>query len=255
MSATSTTPNSKHFCQFSFEEADNHSSTGEYLERFLALFMLLILSPIIVVCMILVKITSQGPAIYRQLRVGKHGKTFTLLKLRTMYNDCEKYTGPIWCRPGDPRVTTLGRFLRWSHLDELLQLVNVIRGEMSLVGPRPERPELIPMLAQAFPRYLERLAVKPGITGLAQIQLPPDTDLVSVEKKLACDLYYVHHRNLWLDLRIILATFFRFLGLPVKWTLKLLALPEWHKVYKKLEQRCAHSPDSIILNRIRERSK
>jgi len=253
MNATTTTTDSTHLCHFSFEEADNHNPIGDYIERFLALLMLLMLSPVIVLCMILVKITSQGPAIYRQPRVGKNGKVFTLLKLRTMYDECEKLTGAIWCRPGDPRVTPLGRFLRWSHLDELPQLVNVIRGEMSLVGPRPERPEFIPMLAEAFPRYLDRLSVKPGITGLAQIQLPPDTDLASVEKKLACDLYYVHHRNLWLDLRIILATLFRVLGLPVKWTLKSLALPQWHQVYKRLDLRGDHRPDTIIPNCAKER--
>ncbi len=253
MSATSTTTGSTHLCQLSFEPSDTRSPIGEYLERFLALFMLIVLSPVIAVCMILVKTTSPGPAIYRQLRVGKHGKVFTLFKLRTMYHECEKSTGPIWCRPGDPRITPLGRFLRWTHLDELPQLLNVIRGEMSLVGPRPERPEFTSMLAQAFPRYLERLSVKPGITGLAQIQLPSDTDLASVEKKLACDLYYVYNRNLWLDLRIVLATFLRILGVPVQWTLKFFALPEWHKVYKRLEQGGAPSPESIIPNCAQER--
>jgi lipopolysaccharide/colanic/teichoic acid biosynthesis glycosyltransferase len=123
----------------------------------------------------------------------------------------------------------LGRFLRWSHLDELPQLWNVLRGDMSLVGPRPERPELIPALQEALPRYPERLRVRPGITGLAQVQLPPDTDLVSVRRKLVYDLYYIEHGGLLLDLRLILCTALTVAGVPFTWVRSMLQIPG-HKV-------------------------
>ena len=106
------------------------------------------------------------------MRLGKNGRPFRLHKIRTMRHDCEKATGPRWAVPGDPRITPLGRFLRQTHLDELPQLWNVLRGEMSLVGPRPERPEFVPDLEQAIPHYRDRLLVRPGVTGLAQVQLP-----------------------------------------------------------------------------------
>ena len=103
------------------------------------------------------------------------GKVFTIYKIRTMYQDSERHSGPTWCVPGDPRVTPVGRFLRWSHVDELPQLINVLMGEMSLVGPRPERPEFLAQLERALPDYRQRLTVRPGVTGLAQVQQPPDT--------------------------------------------------------------------------------
>jgi lipopolysaccharide/colanic/teichoic acid biosynthesis glycosyltransferase len=131
-----------------------------------------------------------------------------------MYSDCEQATGPCWSTAGDPRITPLGRILRRSHLDELPQLVNVLRGEMSLVGPRPERPEFVPALERALPHYRERLWVRPGMTGLAQIQLPADIDLESVRRKLAYDLYYVHGLSPWLDLRILMGTAFKLVGVP-----------------------------------------
>ena len=108
-----------------------------------------------------------------------------------MYQDSERHSGATWCLPGDPRVTPVGRVLRFTHLDELPQLINVLLGEMSLVGPRPERPEFLPKLERALPDYRRRLAVRPGVTGLAQVQQPPDTDLLSVRRKLNYDLYYV----------------------------------------------------------------
>jgi lipopolysaccharide/colanic/teichoic acid biosynthesis glycosyltransferase len=161
-----------------------------------------------------VKLTSAGPAFYTQTRVGRNGRLFTIYKLRTMMDDCESLTGPRWSMPGDPRVTRFGQLLRSSHLDELPQLFNVLKGDMSLIGPRPERPEFVGELEQALPSYRERLVVRPGITGLAQLLLPPDTELESVRSKLAYDLHYVYHLSCWLDIAILLCTAIRVLGLP-----------------------------------------
>lgn len=168
--------------------------------------------PVVLFAALLVKLTSRGPAFYTQTRVGRNGRLFQIVKLRTMLHNCESLTGPRWSLPGDPRVTPVGWFLRKSHIDELPQLINVLRGEMSLVGPRPERPEFIPDLERALPAYRQRLNVRPGVTGLAQVQLPPDTDIDSVRRKLAHDLYYVRHLSPWLDLRLLIATVFYALG-------------------------------------------
>src|SRR5262249_10198975 len=127
-------------------------------------------------------------------------------KIRTMYQDCERITGAAWCRPGDPRVLPVGSFLRRTHLDELPQLWYILKGDMSLVGPRPERPEFVPQLEEAIPGYRDRLLVLPGVTGLAQVHLGPDTDLDSVERKLMFDLYYIKTLGFWTDLRVLLAT-------------------------------------------------
>src|SRR5262249_56317768 len=125
-----------------------------------------------------------------------------------MGETCGSVTGPRWSMPGAPRVTPLGWFLRASHLDELPQLLNVLKGEMSLIGPRPERPEFIPELERALPCYRQRLNVRPGVTGLAQVQLPADSNLASVRRKLAYDLYYVERLSPWLDRRLLACTAF-----------------------------------------------
>src|SRR4051812_6541463 len=178
-----------------------------------ALTLLVLTAPLIVLAMALVKLTSRGPALYAQTRLGKYGQPFTLYKIRTMTHDCESLTGPCWSLPGDSRVTIVGRWLRRTHLDELPQLWNVLTGDMSLVGPRPERPEFLPKLEQVIPHYRRRLQVRPGVTGLAQVQLPPDTDLASVEIKTAYDLSYVRTLGFGLDMRLCWATFFKMLGL------------------------------------------
>jgi lipopolysaccharide/colanic/teichoic acid biosynthesis glycosyltransferase len=157
--------------------------------------------------------TSGGGAIYRQVRVGKNGKEFWLYKIRTMYANAEDIGGPQWARPKDTRITPVGRALRFLHLDELPQLVNVVRGEMSLIGPRPERPEFVEQLALAIPNYEERLKVLPGITGLAQINLPADESLESVERKVIIDCDYIEKGNVYLDLRILLCTALRMMGI------------------------------------------
>jgi lipopolysaccharide/colanic/teichoic acid biosynthesis glycosyltransferase len=190
-----------------------------------ALALLVPAAPVILAAALLVKLTSRGPAFYTQTRVGRHGRLFTIYKLRTMIHNCESLTGPRWAVPGDPRVTRVGRFLRLTHIDELPQLLNVLRGEMGLIGPRPERPELLPELERGVSRYCERLSIRPGLTGLAQVQLPPDTDLTSVGRKLACDLYYIQHLGPRLDLSILLCTALYVLGVPGRLARHLFRVP------------------------------
>jgi lipopolysaccharide/colanic/teichoic acid biosynthesis glycosyltransferase len=190
-----------------------------------ALCLLIFTAPLILLAGLLSKFSSRGPALYCQVRLGWGGVPYTIYKIRTMTHQCEKLSGPQWSRAGDPRVTGMGRFLRATHLDELPQLWNVLRGEMSLVGPRPERPEFIPHLERAVPHYRERLRVRPGVTGLAQVQLPADTDVKSVKRKLAYDLYYVRHMGPWLDLRIVVCTVLKVLGVPFPVLRTLLRMP------------------------------
>jgi len=190
-----------------------------------AVIMLVVASPVILVAALSIRLTSRGPAFYCQTRLGRNGRPYTIYKLRSMRHDCEKESGARWSTAGDSRVTRLGRFLRRTHIDELPQLWNVLRGDMSLVGPRPERPEFIPKLESAIPLYRDRLEVRPGVTGLAQVQLAADTDLASVRRKLAHDLHYVRHLGAWLDLRIFVATVLHVVGLPHELVGKLLCLP------------------------------
>jgi lipopolysaccharide/colanic/teichoic acid biosynthesis glycosyltransferase len=182
--------------------------------------------PLIALAALVVKLTSRGPAFYTQTRVGVDGRLFTIWKIRSMIHNCESLTGPRWSMPGDPRVTRIGAFLRASHIDELPQLLNVLRGEMSLIGPRPERPEFVPELERELPGYWQRLTIRPGVTGLAQVQLPPDSDLTSVRRKLAHDLYYIRHLSPWLDLRLLVCTALHTLGLPFGVAGKLLGIPD-----------------------------
>jgi lipopolysaccharide/colanic/teichoic acid biosynthesis glycosyltransferase len=191
-----------------------------------AVVLMPLVVPLIAVAALVVKLSSRGPVFYTQTRVGENGRLFTIFKIRTMIHNCESLTGPRWSIPGDPRVTWFGHFLRVSHLDELPQLLNVLRGEMSLIGPRPERPEFLPELERELPAYGQRLAVRPGVTGLAQVQLPADSDLDSVERKLAHDLYYVRHASFGLDLRLLVCTGFYALGLSFAVVGRLLRIPD-----------------------------
>jgi lipopolysaccharide/colanic/teichoic acid biosynthesis glycosyltransferase len=181
--------------------------------------------PVIAAVWVVVRLTSPGPGFYSQLRVGLNGRTFRIYKIRTMYHNCEAVSGAKWSTKHDPRVTPVGRVLRKLHLDELPQLLNVLKGDMSLVGPRPERPEFVGTLAKELPGYAERLAVRPGVTGLAQIQLPPDTDLESVRTKLILDQCYVRTGGIWLDLRIMLGTLVYLLGFSYPAVRKVMLLP------------------------------
>lgn len=181
--------------------------------------------PVIGAAWILVRATSSGPGFYSQVRVGRNGRHYRIYKLRTMYHNCEARSGAAWSTKCDSRVTRVGRILRKLHVDELPQLLNVLRGEMSLVGPRPERPEFVGLLAREIPGYYDRLAVRPGVTGLAQIQLPADEDIEDVRKKVVLDRCYAERRDLWLDFRIVLGTAVYLLGFSYAAVRKALILP------------------------------
>jgi len=174
--------------------------------------------------MLLVRLSSPGPVIFCQKRVGMGGRVFTMYKLRTMRHDAEALSGPVWAADGDPRVTRVGWLLRKLHLDELPQIINVIRGEMDLFGPRPERPEFVEVLSRCISGYEQRLAVRPGVSGLAQINLPPDTDLQSVRRKLVLDEYYIRNARPLLDARMFACTLLRMVGVPGDWAMQALSL-------------------------------
>jgi Undecaprenyl-phosphate glucose phosphotransferase len=168
-----------------------------------------LLSPVLVAIALAVKLTSRGPVFYRQERMGLDGQRFRMLKFRTMRMNAEASTGPIWASAGDPRRTPIGSFLRRFSLDELPQFVNVVRGEMSVVGPRPERPVFVERFRQTVPRYMLRHKVKSGITGWAQVHgLRGNT---SLEGRIQYDLEYIERWSFWLDLKIILLTVVRVL--------------------------------------------
>jgi sugar transferase (PEP-CTERM system associated) len=172
-----------------------------------SLVLLVLLAPLLALLGLLVKLTSPGPVVYRQERVGEKGRVFPLLKFRSMRAGAEATTGPVWAAEGhDPRVTRVGRLLRRFRLDELPQLVNVLNGEMSFVGPRPERPHFVDTLRRIVPYYDERHNVKPGITGWAQIKFGYGATIEDSERKLQFDLYYVKNMSFFLDLAIMLDT-------------------------------------------------
>ena len=167
---------------------------------------LIVAAPFMLLTALAVKLTSKGPMLYRQRRVGLNGRLFTVYKFRSMYVDAEAHTGAVWASKDDPRITPLGKWLRKLRLDELPQLWNVLKGDMAIVGPRPERPEFVDMLAQQIPYYRQRLAVKPGITGWAQINHKYGDTLVDSMIKLEFDLYYIKHLAPALDFYIIFHT-------------------------------------------------
>jgi sugar transferase (PEP-CTERM system associated) len=172
----------------------------------ISLSMLILLSPVILLLMILIKLDSRGSIFYRQERVGQDGRTFMLVKFRSMYEDAESETGPVWSREGDKRITRIGHFMRRTRLDELPQFYNVLRGDMSLVGPRPERPHFVQHLAETIPFYPLRHIVKPGITGWAQINYGYANSLDHTIEKLQYDLFYIKNMSLVLDLLVALET-------------------------------------------------
>jgi lipopolysaccharide/colanic/teichoic acid biosynthesis glycosyltransferase len=226
------------------------------LDRGLAILLLIPGLPLLGLLIALVRLTSRGPGVYSQARVGKGGRVFTMYKLRSMRIDAEVATGPVWSSAGsDSRVTLVGYWLRRLHLDELPQLFNVLRGEMSLVGPRPERPEFVRVLGVQIPHYMDRLSVLPGVTGLAQVNLPPDTDLDSVRRKLALDRDYIGEAGLLLDFRIILCTILRVFGLRGGRSVRLLGLqrtvflpPGAAPIGGEVDASPA-TPDTIVINK------
>jgi exopolysaccharide biosynthesis polyprenyl glycosylphosphotransferase len=163
--------------------------------------------PVALAIALLIKLSDwRSPVFYRQVRSGQFGVPFTILKFRTMRNMAEQGTGAVWSPQNDPRVTRIGRVLRRFRLDEAPQFVNVLHGEMSLVGPRPERPEIVEMLVDRIPFYAERMNVPPGLTGWAQIRYPYGNTIEDARRKLEYDLYYIKHLSLRLDLQILLST-------------------------------------------------
>ncbi len=195
---------------------------------------LILTLPVWLIVPVLIKLDSRGPVFYSQTRVGSdrrkrsrrvyqdvdatdrrsrdrrrenyHGQLFEVLKFRTMVNDAEKASGPVWATKNDPRITRLGQFLRKTRLDEIPQFINVLRGDMSLVGPRPERPKFVEDLSHQVEGYTGRLAVKPGITGLAQVENGYDDSISSVRRKVAYDLSYIENQSIWLDIKILFKT-------------------------------------------------
>lgn len=173
------------------------------LDYVLATLLLLLAAPVCAVAALAIRLTSPGPIFFRQRRVGQGGREFMMYKLRTMRHDAEEETGPVLAYQGDERVTAAGRFLRATRIDEIPQLLNVLNGTMSLIGPRPERPEFVEELVREIPGYAERWLVKPGLSGLAQVRGEYDTSAVY---KLKYDLAYIHNYSLLLDIRIMAET-------------------------------------------------
>lgn len=172
-----------------------------------AMIGLVVLSPLLIITGILIKLTSRGPMLYSQVRVGKNGKHFKIYKFRTMKVDAEQGTGPVWASKNDNRITPIGGVLRKSRIDEIPQFVNVLKGDMSLVGPRPERPMFVEQLKTQICDYEKRLHVKPGITGLAQVWHRYDETLEDVRKKIKYDVLYIKKACFWTDILILLRTF------------------------------------------------
>lgn len=199
-----------------------------------AIVGLVLTSPLWIIIPVLIKLTSKGPVFYSQIRVGVNrrkenrrfmqeadvedsrkrerrrvdycGTTFKLFKFRTMITDAEKNSGPVWAEKNDPRVTAIGKFLRKTRIDEIPQFINVLKGDMSFIGPRPERPEFVEKLVSQIDNYERRLEIKPGITGLAQVSYGYDSSISSVIKKVQYDIDYIDRWSLWGDIKIVLKT-------------------------------------------------
>lgn len=175
------------------------------IDIFVSLFILIMMLPLLLIIALLIRISSRGPVFYKQIRVGKNGAEFTMYKFRSMYKDAEEY-GPEWAGEKDPRITWIGRIIRKIYLDEVPQMINVLNNEMSLVGPRPERPYFVEILKKDIPYYYKRIAIKPGITGWAQIKHKYDESLSDVKEKLKYDFYYIENMSLKLDFKIMINT-------------------------------------------------
>lgn len=218
----------------------NYFRRKYFCERMIGCALLIITAPLIFALWLLVRLHSRGEGFFRQTRVGYRGKVFQIIKLRTMHVDAEADGIARWCVKGDPRVTSLGRILRKTHLDELPQLINVAKGEMTLVGPRPERPSFVTRLKEEIAGYERRLSVVPGITGLAQINLPPDETINDVRRKQYLDLLYIDHTNAWLDIRMVLATSIRMCGIPGEVVIRMLGL------YRAIPKSLANQPAGAV---------
>ena len=185
------------------------------VEMLMAIVILAIASPVMLAIAVLIQLTSRGPVIFKQVRTGEFGREFTLYKFRSMVVDAEKTTGPVWKTENDPRFTAIGRLIERTHLDELPQLINILKGDASFVGPRPERPAFVHELKGAIPYYELRHLVRPGIAGWAQLQYKYGSSVEDAYQKLQYDLYYLKNRSFLLDLSIILKTFKLFFVRPI----------------------------------------
>ncbi len=174
----------------------------------LSLALIIITFPITFLSALAIRLESKGPIFYRQERMGMNGKIFRIVKFRTMIKDAEKYTGPVWSAKDDPRITKVGRLIRKMRVDEIPQVFNVLKGDMSFVGPRPERPFFVEKLSQEIPLYKRRLKVRPGITGWAQVKHKYDETVEDVKVKLRYDLFYIENISLRMDFKIIFRTIF-----------------------------------------------
>lgn len=167
---------------------------------------LVILSPVLVVVGAIIKITSPGPILYTQIRVGKNGEHFKIYKFRSMRTDAETGTGPVWASKNDNRLIPIGKFIRKTRIDEIPQFFNVLKGDMSIIGPRPERPTFVEQFKKEITDYDKRLNVKPGITGLAQVWHHYDEDISDVRKKIKYDILYIKNVCFWTDMSILART-------------------------------------------------
>jgi lipopolysaccharide/colanic/teichoic acid biosynthesis glycosyltransferase len=189
----------------------------DFLKRMIdvvgSIIAFMVLSPFFLITTLFLKIFSPGPVFYRQARVGQYGKHFEIYKFRTMKVDAEKYSGPVWATKNDNRLIPGGNFLRKSKIDEIPQFINVLKGEMSIIGPRPERPFFVERLKKQIPDYEKRLNIKPGITGLAQVLHQADETIKDVKLKIKYDLLYIRKMCLLTDVHILLQTVrFVFMG-------------------------------------------
>jgi exopolysaccharide biosynthesis polyprenyl glycosylphosphotransferase len=174
----------------------------------ISILLLIISSPIVLITAIAIKLDSKGPVFYKQERAGLNGKVFRIIKFRSMRTDAEKNSGPVWSTKNDPRITRVGKFIRKVRIDEIPQMLNVLKGEMSLVGPRPERPFFVEQLSKVIPFYKRRLKVRPGVTGWAQVKHKYDENVEDVKEKLRYDLFYIENMSLSNDLKILFRTVF-----------------------------------------------
>lgn len=195
--------------KYSFEQKLTHPLTSDYLplKRVLDVIaasgLFTITSPVILLFALLIRLETPGSPVYRQERVGLMGKRFVIAKLRSMYNDAEKHSGAVWAAKNDARVTKVGKFIRKTRIDELPQLLNVIKGEMSMIGPRPERPSLTEQFSHDVPGFEQRLVVKPGLSGYAQVYGGYD---VTPAEKYQMDQYYIENFGFWEDFKIVFET-------------------------------------------------
>ena len=176
------------------------------LESIISAVAIIFCLPFWLIISIIIKIDSRGPIFYKQLRAGMNGKVFKIIKFRSMVYNAESDTGPIWAEKEDKRITSFGKLLRRFHIDETPQLINILKGDMSVVGPRPERPYFVDKLTKTYPFYNRRLKIRPGVTGWAQINQPFDTNVKDVHQKLKYDFYYIENLSFKLDLHITFRT-------------------------------------------------